>query len=150
MRRKFNFGSLNFSYCLLTLLVPPHIRYFHISEMFSNQFYTKTLRNLGMSSLYVFLFLLLCSGTDCIKVVRYRSSINGSFSLDNFSLEKQEEWSLCLRVFSYNFSVVYTRSLQSLVTVGTRTILGVITNQAREHTGNTVSRYISLDAIIYL
>ena len=75
------------------------------------------------------MILFLLSGLDCVKVVKYKSNINGSLTISNFSLDSLDEFSLCLRVFSYSFSSPKERSVQSLVRVGDRTLLGIVTHQ---------------------
>ena len=75
------------------------------------------------------LILFLFSGLDCVKVVKYKSKLDGIFTISNFSLDSLDEFSLCLRVFSYSFSSPYERLEQSLVGVGDRSLLGIITHQ---------------------
>ena len=75
------------------------------------------------------MILFLLSGLDCVKVVKYKSKINGTLTITNFSLDSLEEFSLCLRVFSYSFSSPKEKSVQSLVRVGDRSLLGFVTHQ---------------------
>ena len=75
------------------------------------------------------LILFLFSGLDCVKVVKYKSKLDGIFTISNFSLDSLDEFSLCLRVFSYSFSSPYERLKQSLVSVGDKIVLGILTQQ---------------------
>ena len=75
------------------------------------------------------LILFLFSGLDCVKVLKYKSKLNGTFNISNVSLDNLAESSLCLRVFSYSFSSYKERSVQSLVAVGDRPLLGILTYQ---------------------
>ena len=82
-----------------------------------------------MRYLQQLIFLCLACSSDCIKVVKYKSKLNGSLSISNFSLDNMEDFSLCLRVFSHSFSDPRERSIQSLVRVGDKHLLGILTQQ---------------------
>ena len=79
------------------------------------------------------MILCLFTGLNCVKVLKYKPSLDGSFTISNVSLDNLAELSLCLRVFSYSFSSHKEMLVQSLVTVGDRSLLGIITHQHCQH-----------------
>ena len=75
------------------------------------------------------MILCLFTGLNCVKVLKYKPSLDGSFTISNVSLDNMAELSLCLRVFSYSFSSHKEMLVQSLVAVGERPLLGTVTHQ---------------------
>ena len=93
-----------------------------------------------MGFLQQLIFLYLASYSDCLKIIKSNSNLNGSFTISNFSLDSLAEFSLCLRVFSYSFSSPKEKSVQSLVTLGDKSLLGIVTHQHCHHCNESQSR----------
>ena len=101
-----------------------------------------------MGFLQQLIFLYLASNSDCIEVIKYKPTLDGSFTISNVSLDNLAEFSLCLRVFSYSFSGPERILRQSLVTVGERTLLGILTHQHCQDCNTSESRFLCFYLLI--